>query len=93
MYLDLNFHLFFVIIILTDEGISNDLANYMTMAIDPNVGHIVKFMEEEIPTYAQKLLNLQKELELKLASSRLTLPELFHKVAIRYGKPFKKLDR
>ncbi len=78
---------------LSDEGISNDLANYMTMAIDPNVGHIVKFMEGEIPTYAQRLLNLQKELEFKLASSRLTLPELFHKVAIRYRKPFKKLDR
>jgi hypothetical protein len=68
---------------LIDEGISNNLANYMTMAIDPNVGHIVRFMEKEIPTYRKTLADLQEELKKKLNSTGLSLPELFHKVAIR----------
>ena len=56
----------------------------MTMAIDPNVGYIVKFMEQEIPTYTQKIQDLGRDLQLKLQSSGLTLPDLFQKVAIRY---------
>jgi uncharacterized protein YpbB len=65
------------------ENISNDLANYMTMAIDPNVGHIVKFMETELPTYNQLLKDLQKELEEKLKALNISLPELFHRIAIQ----------
>ncbi len=68
---------------ISDEGISNNLANYMTMAIDPNVGHIVKFMEQELPSFGPLLKQLQVELEDKLNSLKLTLPELFHRIAIR----------
>ncbi len=69
-------------LLFTAENISNDLANYMTMAIDPNVGHIVKFMETELPTYNQLLKDLQKELEEKLKAFKISLPELFHRIAI-----------
>jgi hypothetical protein len=55
----------------------------MTMAIDPNVGHIVKFMEQELPSFGPLLKQLQVELEDKLNSLKLTLPELFHRIAIR----------
>ena len=55
----------------------------MTMAIDPNVGHIVRFMKQEIPTYTQTIQDLGRDLQLKLQSSGLSLPQLFHKVAIR----------
>jgi hypothetical protein len=55
----------------------------MTMALDPNVGHIVKFMETELLTYRELLTDLQKELDEKLLASNVSLPELFHKIAIR----------
>jgi hypothetical protein len=55
----------------------------MTMALDPNVGHIVKFMETELPTYRELLTDLQKELDEKLLASNVSLPQLFHKIAIR----------
>ena len=55
----------------------------MTMALDPNVGHLIKLMEQKIPTYTRHLLTLQLKLQVKLLSSQLTLPKLFHKVAIR----------
>lgn len=56
----------------------------MTMALDPNVGHIVQHMEKVIPTYKETLDGLQVELDEKLRSQKATLLELFHKVAIRY---------
>jgi hypothetical protein len=56
----------------------------MTMAIDPNVGHIVSFMEKEIPGYKDMLKELRLELQSKLNTSGVSLPQLFHKVAIRY---------
>ena len=55
----------------------------MTMALDPNVGHIVKFMEKEIPGYKDLIYNLRAELQSKLNGSKVSLPELFHKVAVR----------
>ena len=55
----------------------------MTMAIDPNVGHIVKFMEQELPSFGPLLKQLQVELDDKLNSLKLTLPELFQRIAIR----------
>ncbi len=69
----------------SEEGISNQLANYMTMALDPNVGHIVKFMEKNIPKYRERLAKLEDELQKQLKSTNSTLVELFHKVAVRYA--------
>lgn len=65
------------------EGISPSLANYMTMALDPNVGHLVSFMREEIPNYDNLLSELQNELDQKLDSQKLTLVELYHRIAMR----------
>ena len=58
------------------------------MALDPNVGHIVKFMEKEIPGYKDLIHNLSAELQSKLNGSKVSLPELFHKVAVRYLNTF-----
>jgi hypothetical protein len=55
----------------------------MTMALDPNVDNLVKYMTREIPAYSKLLEQLQEELEIKLIQSKLTVLELFHKVAIR----------
>ena len=55
----------------------------MTMAIDPNAGKVVEFMKQEIANYSDMLISLEDELQNKLQSSGLTLPELFHKVAVR----------
>lgn len=64
-------------------GMSNNLANYMTMALDPNVAHLVKFMNKNVPAYAQLLDQLQEELDIKLIKSKLSIVDLFHKVAIK----------
>jgi hypothetical protein len=55
----------------------------MTMALDPNVGHLVKFMEKRIPSYPLLLDELQQELDIKLITSRLSIVDLFHKIAIK----------
>lgn len=68
---------------LLDEGVSPYLANYMTMALDPNVGHLVSFMREEIPDYDQLLKDLQLELDHQLDSKNLTLIDLFHRIAMK----------
>jgi hypothetical protein len=65
------------------EGVSPSLANYMTMALDPNVGHLVSFMREEVPTYDQLLKDLQLELDQKLDSQNITLIELYHRIAMK----------
>jgi hypothetical protein len=73
-----------IFVLFLAEGISNNLANYMTMALDPNVDNLVKYMTREIPAYSKLLEQLQLELEIKLLQSKLTVLELFHKVAIRF---------
>jgi hypothetical protein len=65
------------------EGISNNLANYMTMALDPNVGHLVRYMTRQVPDYPSLLQQLELQLEGKLQSSNISILELFHKVAVR----------
>ena len=66
------------------ENISNDLANYMTMALDPNVGAMNKFIEKEYPNFNSLMESLRLELDVKLSTFGITLPELFHRIAIRY---------
>jgi hypothetical protein len=82
-------HVFFewpfntILMFVSAEGISNNLANYMTMALDPNVGHLVRYMTREVPDYPRLLEQLQEELDTKLSTSNMTILELFHKVAIK----------
>jgi hypothetical protein len=54
----------------------------MTMALDPNVGHLVKYMTREVSAYGSLLDQLQVELDIKLQSSNITILDLFHRVAI-----------
>ena len=54
------------------------------MALDPNVGAMNKFMEKEYPNFNFLMESLRLELKEKLSSFGITLPELFHRIAIRY---------
>ena len=72
-----------VFLLFSVEGISNNLANYMTMALDPNVGAMVNMMEKEYPQFHSLMESLRLELESKLSSSGISLPDLFHRIAVR----------
>ncbi len=61
-----------------------NLANYMTMALDPNIAHLANHMKTEYPSFETLLYDLNDELDMKLKSDNLTILELFHKVAVRY---------
>ncbi len=65
------------------ENISEDLANYITMTLDPNVGNLVSFMKDDIPSYEDTLVRLQNELDQKLVESESSLIEVFHKIAMK----------
>ena len=62
------------------EGVSDELANYMTMALDPKV--FVKYQKRNFG-YIALLQQLQRELNVKLITSKLTLLGLYQKIAIR----------
>ena len=66
-----------------DEGISNDLANYLTMALDPNAGNIFELMKSQIPKYEERIMELEDELDMILSGQNISIVELFHKVAIK----------
>jgi hypothetical protein len=53
------------------------------MALDPNVGILVRYLSKNVPDYAASLDRLEVELDQKLHDSNITLLELFHRVAIR----------
>lgn len=64
------------------EGVSDELANYMTMALDPKVGLFVKYQKRNFG-YIALLQQLQRELNVKLITSKLTMLGLYQKIAIR----------
>jgi len=59
------------------------LANYLTMALDPNAGNIYELMKTQIPKYEEKMMELEDELDMILTGRNISIVELFHKVAIR----------
>ena len=65
------------------EGITNEMANYITMALDPNAGNLYKLMNNQIGNYENKMEILQSELEQILLVRNLTIVDLFHKIAVR----------
>ncbi len=67
----------------TEEGISNEMANYLTMALDPNAANIYELMSKQIPNYREKIMNLEDELDEILISKNISIVNLFHKIAIR----------
>jgi len=63
--------------------VSEDLANYMSMAVDPSAGNIVDLMSQQIPNYREGIDKLENELQEKLKAKNVTILELFHRIAIR----------
>ena len=59
------------------------MANYLTMALDPNAANIYELMSKQIPNYREKIMNLEDELDEILISKNISIVELFHKIAIR----------
>lgn len=73
---------------LTGEGISVEMANYLTMALDPSAGNIVELMSQEVQNYRETISKLQTELEQILAAKNVTVLDLFYRIAIRLFKRF-----
>jgi hypothetical protein len=59
------------------------MANYLTMALDPNAANIYELMSKQIPKYREKIMNLEDELDEILISKNISIVNLFHKIAIR----------
>ena len=59
------------------------MANYLTMALDPNAANIYELMSKQIPNYQEKIMNLEDELDEILISKNISIVNLFHKIAIR----------
>ena len=68
---------------LLDEGISNEMANFLTMALDPHAGNIFQLMNHQIPNYQEKILDLEDELDEILQTRNISILQLFQRVAIR----------
>ena len=66
-----------------EEGISEEMANYLTMALDPSAGGIYELMSRQIFNYKNRIEKLEDELDEILLSKNVTILELFHRIAIR----------
>ena len=60
------------------------MANYITMALDPNASNLYHLMSHQIGNYAQRIRELQLELEIILRTRNLSIVDLMKKIAIRY---------
>ena len=67
------------------------MANYLTMALDPNSSNLYKMMSEQIGNYKKRILELQDELDRILKFKNITIVDLFHRIAIRYEMKVKQL--
>ncbi len=70
-------------LLVLDYNISNTLANYMTMVLDPNVKNFAKNILTYRPGNKERLNQLNQDLELILDERNVTVLELFYRVAIR----------
>ena len=59
------------------------MANYITMALDPNASNLYNLMSYQIGNYAQRIRELQLELENILTTRNLSVVDLMKKIAIR----------
>ena len=59
------------------------MANYITMALDPNAGHTFALMNDQIGNYQKNITRLEEELETILRTKNMTIVDLFHKIALR----------
>lgn len=60
-----------------------EIANYITMALDPSASTLYRFMSSQIGNYAQRINELQTELDQILTSRNITIVDLMKKLAIR----------
>ena len=59
------------------------MANYLTMALDPNAGNLYKLMNNQIGNYKRNIQQLEYELDKILYVRNLTIVDLFHKIAMK----------
>jgi hypothetical protein len=60
------------------------MANYLTMALDPNAANLYRLMSYQIGNHAKRMEELENELEKILTTRNITIVELMKKIAIRY---------
>ena len=59
------------------------MANYITMALDPNASNLFTLMSYQIGNHAQRIRELQLELENILRTRNLSIVDLMKKIAMR----------
>ena len=69
--------------LLTGHGISEEMANYMTMVFDPMAPIVKAAKTEQNRSYADRLRNLSEQLDEILADKNLTFRDLMNAVAVR----------
>ena len=73
-------------LLLPENGISNEMANYMTMVFDPMAPSVLAAKTELEPGYADRLDDLSTELDRILSTKNMTFLELMNAVAVRSGQ-------
>jgi hypothetical protein len=58
------------------------MANYLTMALDPNVGSLYAFMVQMFPPIVPMISRLETELDALLVKHNFDIVDLYHKIAI-----------
>jgi len=58
------------------------MANYLTMALDPNAGNIHDLMSGQVDHYQEQMMDLEDELQDILLAKNISIIDLFHKIAI-----------
>ncbi len=62
---------------------SNDLANYITMAFDPAVSNLVLYQRQFNPDFVEGLIDLEEELDEVLEENGMDILELMEAMAVR----------
>ena len=60
------------------------MANYITMAVDPNTGAVYDYFKQGNPDVIHRYASLANQLDIFLAQNNWNLVDLYRKVAIRY---------
>lgn len=81
------FRPFYICLIFSEMNISNDMANYMTLALDFGLAEYFNFMKTSnvlgSAMFESTMTKLELDLDEILHSSNLSLIELYREVAIR----------
>lgn len=69
--------------LMKSQNISDELANYMTMVLDPNVKDFLENIKITHPEYIQVLHQYKNDLDRILKQNQMSLLDLYHKIAVR----------